>query len=116
MLNEKKIKALIIVSILLIETFVWMANGPRNFWSLGLGGDSNGPGTVNLGDGSGNARTMIPMRFVAEALGKSVYWDAANKLVVITEPDKPWKPERSAEKQMTDDVLIIFSPLMRDLI
>lgn len=57
MLNEKRIKALIIISLLLIETFVWMANGPNSFWSLGLGGDTDGPGTtgpgtVNIGDSS----------------------------------------------------------------
>jgi hypothetical protein len=28
----------------------------------------------DCGDGSGNGRTMVPMRFVAEALGKAVYW------------------------------------------
>jgi D-alanyl-D-alanine carboxypeptidase len=40
MLNEKRIKALIIISLLLIESFVWVVNGPKNFWSLGfLGGD-----------------------------------------------------------------------------
>lgn len=54
MINEKRIKALIIISLLLMETFVWTANGPNNFWSLGLGGDSDGPGTVNVGDGSGS--------------------------------------------------------------
>ena len=54
MINEKRIKALIIISLLMIETFVWTAGGPNNFWSLGLGGDSDGPGTVNVGDGSGN--------------------------------------------------------------
>ena len=54
MINEKRIKTLIIVSLLLIETFVWTSNGPRNFWSLGLGGDQDGPGTVNVEDGSGN--------------------------------------------------------------
>lgn len=57
MLNEKRIKALIIISLLLIETFVWTANGPNSFWSLGLGGDTDGPGatgpgTVNIGDSS----------------------------------------------------------------
>lgn len=52
MMNEKRIKALIIISLLLIETFVWTANGPNNFWSLGLGEDPDGPGTVNVGEGS----------------------------------------------------------------
>lgn len=55
MLNEKRIKALIIISLLLIESFVWVVNGPKNFWSLGFfrgdgvqasveqpGGDPNG--------------------------------------------------------------------------
>lgn len=54
MMNEKRIKTLIIFSLLLIETFVWTANGSNHFWSLGLGGDQDGPGTVNVGDGSGD--------------------------------------------------------------
>lgn len=53
MTNEKRIKTLIIISLLLIETFVWAANGPNNFWSLGLGQVPEGPGTVNVGDGGG---------------------------------------------------------------
>ena len=36
MLNEKRIKALIIISLLLIESFVWVINGPKNLWSLGF--------------------------------------------------------------------------------
>jgi len=42
MLNEKRIKALIIISLLLIESFVWVVNGPKNFWSLGFFGGDGG--------------------------------------------------------------------------
>lgn len=50
MLNERKIKILIIVSILLVETFVWTANGSGNSWSLGIIGGSDGPTTIIVGD------------------------------------------------------------------
>jgi D-alanyl-D-alanine carboxypeptidase len=53
MMTEKRIKTLIIISLLLIQTFVWTANGSNHFWSLGLGNDSDNPGTVNVGDDSG---------------------------------------------------------------
>jgi nucleoid-associated protein YejK len=68
------------------------------------------------GDGSGNGRAMVPMRFAAEALGKAVYWDEADRLVIVTEPDEPWQTGRDAETELTEDVLLIISPLLRDLI
>jgi hypothetical protein len=71
---------------------------------------------LDYGDGSGNGRTMVPMRFAAEALGKAVYWDNVNRLVIVTEPDEPWEDGRRAEKELTEDVLLIISPLLRDLI
>jgi hypothetical protein len=71
---------------------------------------------VDCGDGSGNGRAMVPMRFAAEALGKAVYWDEADRLVIVTEPDEPWQTGRDAETELTEDVLLIISPLLRDLI
>lgn len=68
------------------------------------------------GDGSGSGRTMVPLRFVSEALGKSVFWDQENKLVIITGPDAPWQAERAAEEELTEDILLIISPLLRDTI
>ena len=51
MLNEKRIKALIIISLLLIESFVWVINGPKNFWSLGFfGGDGGHTSVEQPGD------------------------------------------------------------------
>ena len=61
-------------------------------------------------------RTMVPIRFVAEALGKSVEWDKANKLVFITPVNKPWELEREGEKEATNSILMVISPLIRDFI
>ncbi len=41
--NEKRIKLVIIISLLLIETFVWTTYGSGNFWSLGLTGGTDEP-------------------------------------------------------------------------
>ena len=42
MFNEKRIKGFIIISLLLIESFVWIVNGPNNFWSFGFFDRSGG--------------------------------------------------------------------------
>lgn len=41
----------------------------------------------------GNSRTMVPIRFVAEALGYQVEWDYPRQMVVIGRPDYPWDME-----------------------
>ncbi len=51
MLNEKRIKLIIIISLLLIETFVWTVNGSNNSWSLGIIGGADGPTTIIVGEG-----------------------------------------------------------------
>lgn len=50
MRNEKRIKLIIIISLLLIETFVWTVNGSGNFWSLGLVGAADEPITIIDGE------------------------------------------------------------------
>lgn len=52
MLNEKRIKLLIMISLLLIEIFVWTANGAGNSWSLGIIGGADGPTQIIVGDGN----------------------------------------------------------------
>lgn len=32
-----------------------------------------------------NGRTLVPVRFISEAMGASVEWDSQNKIVLITE-------------------------------
>lgn len=74
------------------------------------------PELKSTGDGTGSSRTMVPFRFVAEALGKDVCWDQTNSLVIITERDAPWQLDRDAEKALTSDALLLISPLLRDTI
>ena len=38
-------------------------------------------------------RTMVPVRFVAEAFGYKVDWDDATRTVLLTSPEKPEEPE-----------------------
>lgn len=61
-------------------------------------------------------RTMVPLAFVAQALGKAVAWDADNRLVILSEAAQPWAADRQAEKDVTSDVLTILSPQMRDFV
>ena len=49
-------------------------------------------------------RTMVPIRFVAEALGMAVEWDAVNRLVLITPADRPWDQEGDAEADALSEV------------
>jgi len=61
-------------------------------------------------------RTMVPGRFVAEALGMDVMWDPINQFVVISPLSNPWNPDGSTEKDIYKDMQLLFSPLMRDFI
>ena len=54
-------------------------------------------------------RTMVPIRFVAEALGMAVEWDVVNRLVLITPAERPWKLEGEAEAEA---VLEVFQLMM----
>ena len=44
-------------------------------------------------------RTMVPIRFVSEALGRWVGWDAKNRLVVIAPADAPWELSGTTEQK-----------------
>lgn len=61
-------------------------------------------------------RTMVPIRFVTEALGKAVEWDAKNSLVFITELDVPWQLNREIEQEVTDSILFVISSQNRNIV
>lgn len=105
------------VSIRMGDTLVRMTIGIKGYTINNVGYSMDAAAEImTYGDGSGDGRTMVPIRFVAEALGKDVYWDNDNRLVIVTEPTDPWQPERGAEIALTQDVLLIISPLVRDFI
>ena len=60
-------------------------------------------------------RTFIPVRYISEALGKAVYWDASLKLVIVTAEENPWDPEGKAEKDILPDALLLLSNIVRDM-
>jgi len=62
---------------------------------------------------SGWGRTMVPIRFISESLGRAVEWDAKNQLVIITDKSNPWQSDRDAEKQATQSILFVISNLVR---
>ena len=53
----------------------------------------------------GNSRTMVPIRFVSEALGYQVEWDQARNLVVIVPPSLNWDKDGEAEGQALDQAI-----------
>ena len=62
------------------------------------------------------SRTMVPIRFVAEALGHAVEWNSQLNMVYITKSELPWLLEDPVEKQATNDVALVISPLLRDFV
>ena len=51
-------------------------------------------------------RTMVPVRFVSEALGQDVYWNERNSAVVISPADNPWVEGREAETTALSEMLV----------
>ena len=63
-----------------------------------------------------SGRTMVPIRFVAEAFNQSVTWDAVNRLVIVAPKTAPWDNNGTLEQQILPDLLLMVSPLMRDFV
>lgn len=60
-------------------------------------------------------RTMVPLRFVSEALGMDVQWDADNRAVIVSPSDQPWDATREVEQRLMQDSLLLLSPLLANL-
>lgn len=59
-------------------------------------------------------RTFVPVRFVSEALGKSVFWLNDARIVVITPVDAPWNADNSLEQAVLAEVQQRLSPIARN--
>lgn len=57
----------------------------------------------------GNSRTMVPVRFVTEALGYQVEWDQPRNLVVIARPDSGWDPAGTVEGDAMDEAVRLLN-------
>ena len=60
-------------------------------------------------------RTFVPLRAVAETLGKNVLWLEGTKSVVISPANNPWNESGGIESALLNDALMIMSPLVRDM-
>lgn len=60
-------------------------------------------------------RTFVPLRAVAETLGKNVLWLERTKSVVVSPADSPWDESGEIETALLNDALMIMSPLVRDM-
>lgn len=62
--------------------------------------------------GNPNQRTMVPIRFVAEALDMDVQWDVASNAIVLAPKAVPWNLSGTMEKEILSDALLMLSPLV----
>lgn len=56
-----------------------------------------------------SSRTMVPIRFVTEALGYQVVWDAARGLVVIVPLGVDWSEQGQTELEAMDQALTLMN-------
>ena len=54
-------------------------------------------------------RTFVPVRFVSEALGRSVEWLEAQRMVVITTTTYPWAKDNGVEKSLLSEVMLMLT-------
>lgn len=54
-------------------------------------------------------RTMVPVRFVTEALGYQVEWDQARNLAVVIDPAYGWDPAGSVEAETMDEAVRLLN-------
>ncbi|MGE4484302.1 MAG: copper amine oxidase N-terminal domain-containing protein [Oscillospiraceae bacterium] len=64
---------------------------------------------VQVESSPGYVRTLVPIRFVAEALGKTVGWDDANRLVIITPGDYDWDGGGELEDEVISKALTLYT-------
>ena len=83
------------------ETRVCMTVGKKEYT---VNGQTRNMDTVPvLMKSKEGARTMVPIRFVAEAFGRSVGWNAKQKMVVIAPQDYLWVDDKSLEQSVWNE-------------
>ncbi len=87
---------------------VEMAIGSSTFTLDGASRSVDAPAELTPSVG-GNFRTMVPIRFVSEALGYQVEWDQARDLVVIVPTALGWDKDGQVEAQAMDQAILRLS-------
>ena len=82
---------------------VQMVLGQNTYWVDGVQKTMDAPAEVV------SQRTMVPIRFVSEALGLSVGWDQVNKLVLVAEASAPWIVDGDVEQRATEQALSLLA-------
>lgn len=54
-------------------------------------------------------RTMVPVRFVTEALGYQIEWDQARNLAVVIDPEYGWDPAGDVEAKTMDEAVRLLN-------
>lgn len=54
-------------------------------------------------------RTFVPVRFVTEALGKSVEWLEAQRMVIVTNQTYPWAKDNGVEKTLISEIMLMLT-------
>lgn len=85
-----------------------MAIGSSTYYLDGEAKDLDAPAELTPSK-DGNFRTMVPVRFVSEALGYQVEWDPARDMVVIVPPALGWDMDGQAEQQALDKAVILLA-------
>jgi hypothetical protein len=62
-----------------------------------------------------NGRTFVPVRFVSEALSRTVTWVESDNVAIITPKDYPWSVDNEVEEKLYKDAMFLMSPMIRDL-
>ncbi len=54
-------------------------------------------------------RTFVPVRFVSEALGRSVEWLENQRMVIITTTTYPWDKDNGVEKTLMSEIMLMLT-------
>lgn len=92
----KKIFICLVVLILLLTSGAAFASDPIKIFINGI------EIKTDVAPVNENGRIMVPVRFVSEELGQSVYWDDGSQKVIVVSPQKKFKAYHDREDFLND--------------
>ncbi|MFI8687541.1 stalk domain-containing protein [Rossellomorea sp. NPDC077527] len=82
------------------DTVVSMTVGKSTATVNGVSKTLDAPATII------NSRTMIPLRFVGEAIGATIKWDSASRTAYISTSDQAEEPETPEEPTSNEETIV----------